>query len=436
MKKVMGFWRCWGLVVGIMIGNGIFMLPAVLAPFGKMSLLGWVLAGLGTIFIALMFGLLSKRNPLVGGPYAYTREAFGDLAGFLIGWGYWIAVITAVAAGSLAVTGYLGVFFPDITQSPLLSAVVSVSLIWLVTGFNVVGVKASSTFQLITSLLKILPLFIIAGGGLFIGEFSSSAITAPKDEATFQNITEMIMIIMWAYVGVEAVTLPSDDMISPQKNIPKALIVGTLTVMAVYLLISYGVMLLVPLDSLVNSTSPIADAASVIFGPWGAGLIAIVGLVSIISNINANVFIVGVMPQAMSQDKVFPQYFARLNKVGAPGVAIVFSGILASVLVVMNFSEGLMGAFKTLILLSTLATMLPYVTSAMAELVLQKKEHSEYNKRKWSSFIIAFIALIFSIFALIGSGLMIALQGTILIAMGLPFYYWSKKRGEIILANS
>jgi len=436
MKKVMGFWRCWGLVVGIMIGNGIFMLPAVLAPFGKMSLSGWVLAGVGTIFIALMFGFLAKRNPTLGGPYAYTREAFGDLIGFLIGWGYWIAVITAVAAGALAVTAYLGFFFPGITQNPLHSAIISLSLIWLVTGINVAGIQASSTFQLVTSLFKILPLFIIAGGGFFMGDSSGSAITAPKGEATFQNISEMIMIIMWAYIGVEAVTLPSDDMISPQKNIPRALIVGTLTVMTVYLLISYGVMALVPLDTLANSTSPIADAASVIFGPWGAGLVAIVALVSIISNLNANIFVVGVMPQAMSQDRIFPKYFSNLNKSGAPAAAIVFSGVLASMLVAMNFSEGLMGAFKTLILLSTLASLLPYVTSAMAELVLQKKEYSEHNKRKWSSFVITLVALIFSIFALIGSGLMIALQGTILIAAGLPFYYWSKSRGKSTLVNS
>jgi APA family basic amino acid/polyamine antiporter len=436
MKKVMGFWRCWGLVVGIMIGNGIFMLPAVLAPFGKMSLLGWALAGFGTISIALMFGLLAKRNPMVGGPYAYTRAAFGDLTGFLVGWGYWIAVLAAVAAGSLAVTGYLGFFFPAITRSPLDSAIVSLSLIWLVTGFNLAGIKASSTFQLVTSLFKILPLFVIAAGALFIGDSQDSTIIAPKGQATFQNVSEMIMIIMWAYIGVEAVTLPSDDMILPQKNIPKALIVGTITVMAVYMLVSYGVMALVPLDTLANSTSPIADAASVVFGPWGAGLIAIVALVSIISNINANVFIVGLMPQAMSQDKIFPKYFSSLNKSGSPGVAIVISGILASLLVAMNFSDGLIGAFKALILLSTLATLLPYVTSAMAELVLQRKEYSGTNKINWSSFVIAFVALIFSIFALIGSGLMIALQGTILIAAGLPFYYWSKSRNKSISANT
>ena len=432
MQKVMGFWRCWGLVIGIVIGNGIFMLPAILAPYGKMSLLGWVLAGIGTIFIALMFGLLAKRNPMVGGHYAYTRAAFGDLTGFLIGWGYWIAILTAIAAGSLAITGYLAFFFPIVTQSPIHSGIVSLSLIWLVTGLNLVGIKASSTFQLVTSLLKILPLFIIAAGALFIGDTPGSVITASKGEATLQNISEMIMIIMWAYIGIEAVTLPADDMFSPQKNIPKALIVGTLTVMTVYLLVSYGVMALVPLDALESSTSPIADAASVIFGHWGAGLVAIVALVSIISSTNANIFIVGVIPQTMAQDKNFPKYFSSLNKSGVPAVAIIFSGVLASLLVAMNFSDGLIGAFKTLILLSTLATLLPYITSAMAELVFQQKEYSEHKKRKWSSFIIAFVALIFSIFALIGSGLMIVLQGTILIVAGLPFYYWSKTRDKTI----
>ncbi|PCI64537.1 MAG: amino acid permease [Gammaproteobacteria bacterium] len=432
MKKVMGFWRCWGLVIGIVIGNGIFMIPAVLAPFGKMSLMGWVIAGVGTIFVALMFGLLAKRNALIGGPYAYTRAAFGDLAGFLIGWGYWIAILTAIAAGSLAITGYLGVFFPVVTETPLNSAIVSLSLIWLVTGFNLTGVKATSTFLLVTSLIKILPLFIVAGGGLFISGSFSTEVIAPKGEATFQNVSEMIMIIMWAYIGAEAVTLPSDGMISPQKNIPKALIVGTLSVMVVYVLVSYSVMALIPMDVLAISTSPIADAAAVIFGPWGARLIAIVALISIISNLNANIFIVGVMPQAMSQDKNFPEYFTNLNDYGVPKVAIVFSGVLASLLVAMNFSDGLIGAFKTLILLSTLATLLPYITSAMAELVLQKREYSEHKKRKWSSLTIAVIALIFSIFALIGSGLMIALQGTILIAAGLPFYFWAKTKATKI----
>jgi APA family basic amino acid/polyamine antiporter len=427
MKRVMGFWRCWGLVVGMMIGNGIFMLPAVLAPYGRLSLLGWVLGGVGTIFIALMLGLLARRDPMVGGPYAYTRAAFGDLTGFLIGWGYWIGILTAIAAGAVAVTGYIGFFIPVVVQDPIISACVSLLLIWLTTGINVAGIQTASTFQLITSLVKLLPLFLIAAGGLLFGEVANTAASNSQSEPTYFVLAEIVMIIMWAYIGVEAVTCPSDDMIAPQKNIPKALIIGTLTVTAVYILVSYGVMALIPTSELEHSTSPIADAASVILGTWGAGLIAIGGLISIVSSINANVFIVGVMPQALAQDNLMPKRFAQLNKDGAPAVAIIFSGFIASVLVVMNFSEGLIGAFKTLILLSTLATLLPYVSSALAELVMQKRDAEKGAETNWVSLGIALAALAFSVFAIIGSGLMVALQGTVLLMAGLPLYFWSKR---------
>ncbi len=432
MKRVMGFWRCWGLVVGMMIGNGIFMLPAVLAPYGRLSLLGWVLGGIGTIFIALMLGMLARRNPMVGGPYAYTRAAFGDLTGFLIGWGYWIGILTAIAAGAVAITGYIGFFIPAVVQNPAISACVSLLLIWFTTGINVVGVKTASTFQLITTLVKLLPLFLIAAGGLFFGDVANTDTSTSQSEPTYFVLAEVVMIIMWAYIGVEAVTCPADDMIEPEKNIPRALILGTLTVTAVYILVSYGVMALIPTENLANSTSPIADAASVIFGPWGAGLIAIGGLISIISSTNANVFIVGVMPQALAQDNLVPKKFAQLNKGGAPAIAIIVSGIIASLLVVMNFSEGLIGAFKTLILLSTLATILPYVSSALAELVMQKRDGKKGIKTNWVSIGIALAALLFSIFAIIGSGMVVALQGTVLLVAGLPLYYWSKRKSAMM----
>ena len=431
MKKVMGFWRCWGIVVGMMIGSGIFMLPAVLAPFGEFSLVGWIVAGIGTIFIALMFSLLARRKALVGGPYAYTRAAFGDLPGYLIGWGYWISLLAAIAAGAVAITGYLGFFIPSIATNPLWGALTALFLIWLTTGINVAGVKTASTFQLLTSLLKLLPLFLVAVIGLYFGDPVNVKPEPALHTPTFSSIAEMVMIIMWAYIGVECVTIPSDDMIEPEKNIPRALIIGTLTVTGVYIAVSYGVMVLVPSEQLALSTSPLADAASVVLGPWGAGLITLGALVSIISNINANIFVVGVMPQALAQDNLFPKVFSRLNAGGAPARAIVISGFIASLLVVMNYSNGLMTAFKTLILLSTLATVLPYVTSALAELVLQKRDRIQGEKTRWYSWMVVLGALIFSVFAIVGSGLMVSLQGTVLLIIGLPFYFYEKNKYKI-----
>ena len=158
MRRSLGFWRSWALVVGIMIGNGIFMLPAVLAPYGSLSLLGWIFAGGGTLFIALMLGSLARRIPKLGGPYAYTRTAFGDLPGFLVAWGYWIAIWSAVAAGAVAFTGYFGLFVPQVTTEPIIGGVAALVIIWLITGVNVAGVKSAGIVQLVTTLLKLLPL--------------------------------------------------------------------------------------------------------------------------------------------------------------------------------------------------------------------------------------------------------------------------------------
>lgn len=426
MKRVMGFWRSWGLVIGVMIGNGIFMLPAVLAPYGTLSLIGWICAGLGTVFIALMLGMLARRFSKEGGLYAYSREVFGDLTGFVIAWGYWISILAAVPAGAIAATGYMSFFIPVLAEQAMISAIIALALIWLATGINIAGVKTASTFQLITSLLKLLPLFVIAAGGLLFGDIANTVVEDGAKQPTLFLISEMVMITMWAYVGIEAITLPADDVIEPEKNIPRALIAGTLTATIIYIILCWGVMTLVPVNELAESNSPLAAAASVIIGPWGAAFIALGALVSIISNINANVFIVGIMPRVLSEDGLFPGRFTQLNDNGIPATAVIFSGFISSILVVMNYSEGLVGAFKALIMLSTLAVLLPYTVCSLAELVMQARDRQAGARIKPVSVFIVLVALAFSIFAIIGSGLMIAVQGLFLLAAGLPFYFWQK----------
>jgi len=428
VKRSFGFWRAWALVVGIMIGNGIFMLPAVLAPYGSLSLFGWFFAGGGTLFIAFMLGSLARRIPKLGGPYAYTRTAFGDLPGFLVAWGLWIAVWSAVAAGAVAFVGYFAVFVPQVLTEPVAGAASALALIWLFTGINVAGVKSAGIVQLITTLLKLLPLFAIAGGGLMLGDVTSIPATNPTGEPFPILIAGLIMLTMWAYVGVEGVTVPADDIIEPEKTIPRVLMAGTLTATGVYIIATYGVMALIPGAELAASTSPFADAASRIFGPWGAGLVTIGAIVSIIGSLNGNILVAGMIPRAIALDKLFPVRFARLNSSGAPAFALIVSGLLSSLLIVMNYAKGLVAAFKMLILLSTLATLLPYAASALSDLVLQKRDTAEGKRKNWKSFGIATGALGFSLFAIIGSGLETAGYGLILLAAGLPVYYRLKQK--------
>jgi len=429
MSKSLGFWRLWALVVGSMIGTGIFLLPTVLAPYGSLSLLGWIFAGGGTLSIALTLGSLARRIPALGGPYAYTRATMGDLPGFLIGWGHWASYWISTAAMGVAAVGYLGFFVPSISSVPIYSAATALVVMWLFTGINVAGVRSAGVVQLVTTLLKLLPLFAIAGTGLLIGDITSIPAENPEGLSPLGLISQLILLTMWAYVGVESGTIPAEDVVEPQKNIPRALFVGTLTVTAVYILATYGVMSLIPPSELMESTSPFADAASVIFGPWGAGLVALGALISIFGALNGNVLVCGMLPRALAKDKLFPARFETLNRLGAPGFALIVSGFLASALIASNFAGGLVAVYTLLIILATLTSLLPYAASAVAELILQRRDAAS-GKWNWRATIIAVGALGFSVFALIGAGLKEDLYGLILLAAGLPIYYLMKRKGS------
>ncbi|MGF1667959.1 MAG: amino acid permease, partial [Acidimicrobiia bacterium] len=145
--RALGLWLATALVVGNMIGSGVFLLPAALAEFGGISLVGWLFTAAGAVLLALVFARLGRTYPRTGGPYEYSRRAFGDFIGFQTAWGYWIAVWAGNAAIAVAFAGYLGVFFPAISEEPLLAAVTALSAIWLLTWVNALGVRQGGIVQ-------------------------------------------------------------------------------------------------------------------------------------------------------------------------------------------------------------------------------------------------------------------------------------------------
>jgi len=426
MARSLGFWRCWAVVVGVMIGSGIFTVPALLAPYGSLSALGWAFAGAGALSVALTLSHLVRRMPKVGGPYAYTRGAFGDLPGFLVGWGYWIALWSSNAALGIGFAGYFAVFMPLAGATPAVGALVALALIWLFTGINIAGVPSAGVVQLVTTLLKLLPLFLVAASGLLLGDATGVPAANPNNEPLPLLIAGMVMITMWAYLGFETVTVPADDVVEPERTIPRALVAGTLTVTAVYMLVTFGVMALIPADELATSTSALADAASVVFGPWGASLVAVGALVSMAGAINGNILATGMMPLAIAKDGLFPARFADVNGRGAPAFALTVSGVLSSVLIVMNYTRGLLAAFQLLILLATLTSLLPYAACALADITLQRRDAAAGKGVSWKSLVIAVGALAFSLFTIAGTGLVVSAYGLVLLAVGLGLYYWQR----------
>ncbi len=160
-KPVLGLWMLTALVAGNMIGSGIFLLPSSLATIGTIGIVAWILTSVGAIFLALVFAKLAMWIPRVGGPYAYCREAFGDFVGFQIAYNYWIAVWVGNAAIVVALVGYLGFFFPVLNQNHVLNFSIGVGFLWLLTIINAIGIRQAGILQLVSTILKILPLLAI-----------------------------------------------------------------------------------------------------------------------------------------------------------------------------------------------------------------------------------------------------------------------------------
>ena len=423
--KAIGFWGCWSLTVGVMIGSGIFLLPSSMAPYGLMGFAGWVLTAGGSILLALTLGRLAVRTTRTGGPYAYAHDAFGDLPGFLVVWGYWASYWIAIPAIAIAFVGYVTVFFPALGQAPLAQAGVALALIWGLGLVSLRGASEASFLQLVMTVLKLLPILVIIGLGAIAGEVANLPAVNPTGGSFFGVLSTTALLTMWAFAGLESGTIPAGEIRNPEKTIPRATVIGTVTVALVYIASTAAVMLLVPAEQLVTSTSPFADAAQRL-GPWARPLVAIGALISTAGALNGVIFLSGQLPMAVALDRLAPKLFASQNAGGAPKWSLLISLILGSLLLVTNYSRGLVGAFTFLLMMSTLALLMPLLVSAIAEV-----RHSWMSARAWG--IIALLAALYSCFAIFGSGLEVLFWGMVLMIIGLPVYYLGRqgKAGKV-----
>jgi basic amino acid/polyamine antiporter, APA family len=420
-KGKIGIWTATSLVIGNMIASGLFMLPATLAVYGGVSLIGWLISGAGALCLALVFSWLSKIKPnATGGPYAYTRDGMGDFAGFLVAWGYWISVWCTNAAIAVAFVSYLTIFIPALSNNPFLSVGTGLSAIWFLTWINTKGVKEAGIVQVITTILKLAPLLIITLGGLFYLNPDHFIPFNVSSESNLSVITSATTLTLFAFLGLESATIPSGNIKDPEKTIPRATIIGTLLTTAIYFLGTVAVMGLIPPSELHLSQAPFADAAATIWGEGARYLVAGGAVISTFGALNGWILIQGQMPYAAARDKIFPKIFAKESKNGTPVTGIVISSVLISILMSMNFTRSLADTFTFMILLTTLTVLLPYLFSIISLVML------EYKQKKLTSFklIVSVLAFLYSMWAIIGSGEEIVYWGFILLMVGLPFYAW------------
>ena len=414
ITKKMGFCQCWGMSVGVMIGSGIFLLPTVLAPYGWISLLGWLLTCSGTIVLALVLARLAGTTDHAGGPYAYVRESFGDLAGFLIGWGYWVGVVFGVTAIAVGFAGYMGSIFPIFAANSLTQALVAAMGIGVLTWVNIKGISEAATVQLVLTILKIVPLIVIIGLGIAYGDIDNFPSFNPQQLSMAEALASTALLTMWAFIGIEAAVIPTSDVEDPKKTVPIAVVSAALSVSFLYVGASIAIMFLVPSEVLAASESPFVDAASHM-GPGGALLMGVGALISTAGALNGNIFVMGQMPMLVAADGLAPSVIAKKNKGGAPMVALMVSSVFSAALLVLNFTDGLVGAFSFLISMSTLSILAPYGLSAMAEF-----KRSWHSAKGWAG--VALLSVIYTLIAAAGSGWYVFFLGVGLFLLGILLF--------------
>jgi basic amino acid/polyamine antiporter, APA family len=424
-ENKLGLWTSTSLVIGNMIGAGVFLLPATLASFGAISLVGWIVSTIGALLLARIFAKLSRLVPNGdGGPYAYTRKGFGNFAGFIVAWGYWISCWCTNAAITVSLVGALSVFFPVLASSTLLAIGTGLGVIWVLTWVNTRGIKASGNMQLVTTILKLIPLILVSAAGLFFvhaANFKPFNLSGGSDASA---IAATSTLTFFAFLGLECATIPSGSVKNPDKTIPRATMLGTLIATVVYILCTVSVMGIIPAKTLQQSVTPFADTAVIMWGNnaryWiGAGVV-----IAAFGALNGWILITGQVSSAIARDHLFPAIFEKQNKKGVPAAGIVISSVLVSVIMMMNFTSGLVEQFKLLMLLTTLTVLVPYLFSTASYVVLSNRREKLSVKKRVLLLAPSALTFAFCLWAIIGSGEKVLLWGTVMLLSGVPIYFW------------
>jgi basic amino acid/polyamine antiporter, APA family len=420
--RSLGPWRSWSLVVGGTIGSAVFLMPVLVAPYGGMGLFSLAAAGIGALFVALTLGNLSRRIPSSGGPYAYARAGLGNFAGFLIAWAYWISLWTSCAGLAITFSAYLGKVVPIVAAYPVLAIAAGIATTWLVVAMNIAGVRESSVVGLVTTLAKLCPLIAIGTIGLCYVDKKNLPPWNPGSGDSLYLFASVFALMFWNYVGIESATVPAEDVRDSQKTISRALILGTLTVTVIYLLVAFATMGIIPASMLVTSESPLADVGIRIAGRWGGTFVTVGALISIIGTLNITVLCAGQMGMAAARDHVFPAFFKKMTARETPGISYVVVGLLTTTMILMNYTKGLVGAYKFILLIATLTTVIPYAFSAIAALILDANDRHMPFRRKTREAATAIIAFIVCFWVIATAGQESVYWVLLLLIGGMPMY--------------
>jgi basic amino acid/polyamine antiporter, APA family len=370
----MGPWMATALVMGVMIGSGVFLLPAQLAPFGWNGVAAWVLAIMGALALAFVIARLTTALPEAIGPTGFVTTAFGRVPGFMIGWSYWVSNTVAVVTLAVAAISYLSIFVPAIGKTAFVPALLSVALVWIITIINLRGARAAGAFQIITMAIKLLPLLVVIV--ILAVLLSAPHITRHAPEALpwqgldLSSIAGAATLTLWALTGFESASLAAAAVEKPEVNVPLATLRGTAITGLLYLIVCSGIALVMPQHLITGSDAPFATFVEYFWAREPALLIALFAAVCAIGSISGMILVLGELPLEMARQGSLPKWFGAASANGTPARALILASVVASIFVLVNASKSMSSLFAFLATLSTCAALWLYLGCALAALKL------------------------------------------------------------------
>lgn len=406
-KQLLGPWMTMALVVGSIIGGGIFMLPAALAPLGPNAIAGWLVSGTGALCIAFALSRLITSDG--AGLQAYIERAFGPTAGFIVAWSFLTSGWTANAALAIAAASAVSRIIPAFSGASSV-ALLAVGFIGFLTIVNAIGASAMGRLAILTTALKILPLlavvFLLALNQVEGRDLEPLAAMP----LTIDNIALAVALTLYALTGFENALAPVKKVRDPARNIPRAVIFGTAFVALLYLLSSTSVLLLLSPSGAATSAAPFADALAAQWGENAAILAAFGIAISAFGCLNGGIMVAGEASYSMALRRDLPAALARTRGINTPVISQMVASGIAIILVLLNSSRSTANLFTFVILLSTVAVLVVYVIGSFAALKLRPRPLART---------VIMVGIAFALFAFYGAGLEANLWGLALLAIGL-----------------
>jgi putrescine:ornithine antiporter len=405
-----------------MMGSGIIMLPTNMAQVGAISLLSWIVTALGSMAIAYGFAQAGLFNQREGGMSAYAEDAYGKPGYFMVFFLYFVSLAIGNVAIAISAVGYLAAFFPWLSSTAVATTIGVIGLLWLTTIANFGGPSLTGKIGSVTVWGVILPVGLLSFlGWLWFKPEVFSAAWNPNGLSLGQGMGSSIALTLWAFLGMESAAQNSSAVENPKRDVPLACMFGTLGAAVIYILSTTVIQGIVPNAELAKSTGPFGLAYSHMFNPAIGSIVMALAVLACLGSLLGWQFTISMTAKSAADQRMFPGFFSRLNRMGAPVVGMVVMGVVQSLLALTTASPTLSETFGVLVSLAVVTNVIPYII-ALSALGLMMRTAGVDERKYRINLAVALVGMLYSAFAIYASGMEAVMGGTIVMALG--FIVW------------